>query len=437
MKRARKKVYTIDGDIYLHNIKRGKVTQISATVERESDPQFTQYEKHLSFMRDGNLYLWNFKTGLTTQITDFKDGKKPPEDEEPDNDNEKWIKKEQLRLMQIVRERKEKAERAKTIREDREQPRPLEIYHGQKNVGDVQLSPDERFVTFQLSKKPKGARRPIVPSYVTESGYVEDLRTRPNVGSPGTTYEFGIYDSNNDTVYYIDIDSLPGIFDEPAYLEDYKTEDSADSDSLDATAEDKEKQEDKPIARSVNYYGPYWSDDGARAVLQIVALDSKDLWLVLLDLENGKLKSLTRKHDDAWLGGWRTGVGGWFGSPGVVGWLGDNKHIWYLTEETGYAHLYTLNVTNNEIKALTSGEFTVSDVSLSHDKKTWYYTSNQVHPGEHHFYSMPLAGGKATQVTSMPGASSVTLSPDEKSLAIRYSFSNQPWELYVMPRVDC
>ena len=33
----------------------------------------------------------------------------------------------------------------------------------------------------------------------------------------------------------------------------------------------------------------------------------------------------------------------------------------------------------------------------------------------------------------MEGNNDVILSPDEKYLAIRYSYSNKPWELYVMP----
>jgi hypothetical protein len=33
----------------------------------------------------------------------------------------------------------------------------------------------------------------------------------------------------------------------------------------------------------------------------------------------------------------------------------------------------------------------------------------------------------------MKGGNEVDLSPDEKWLAIRYSYSNKPWELYVQP----
>jgi dipeptidyl aminopeptidase/acylaminoacyl peptidase len=44
---------------------------------------------------------------------------------------------------------------------------------------------------------------------------------------------------------------------------------------------------------------------------------------------------------------------------------------------------------------------------------------------------MPVWGGEFTQLTSMEGNNEVTLSPDEKFLAIRFSFANKPWELYL------
>jgi dipeptidyl aminopeptidase/acylaminoacyl peptidase len=44
---------------------------------------------------------------------------------------------------------------------------------------------------------------------------------------------------------------------------------------------------------------------------------------------------------------------------------------------------------------------------------------------------MPVTGGEPVKITGMKGGNEVTMSPDEKWLAIRYSFSNKPWELYV------
>ncbi|MEP1085293.1 MAG: prolyl oligopeptidase family serine peptidase, partial [Algoriphagus sp.] len=68
---------------------------------------------------------------------------------------------------------------------------------------------------------------------------------------------------------------------------------------------------------------------------------------------------------------------------------------------------------------------------LSKHKKSWYLTTSEVHPGERHFYKMPLMGGKMQKLTSMTGNNDVSLSPDEKNLAIIYSYSNIPAELYI------
>jgi dipeptidyl aminopeptidase/acylaminoacyl peptidase len=70
--------------------------------------------------------------------------------------------------------------------------------------------------------------------------------------------------------------------------------------------------------------------------------------------------------------------------------------------------------------------------SISIDRKNWYFTSNEEHFGERHFYSMPLWGGKRTKITSMEGGNTVTLSPDEKRLAILFSAANIPTELFIM-----
>ncbi|MDV7395591.1 DPP IV N-terminal domain-containing protein, partial [Arthrospira platensis SPKY1] len=67
------------------------------------------------------------------------------------------------------------------------------------------------------------------------------------------------------------------------------------------------------------------------------------------------------------------------------------------------------------------------------DKKWFYITSNRESPHEQHFYRMPVKGGKMERLTREPGNHRVTLSPDESHMAVLYSYSNQPWELFVQP----
>jgi len=84
-----------------------------------------------------------------------------------------------------------------------------------------------------------------------------------------------------------------------------------------------------------------------------------------------------------------------------------------------------------ERKAITAGKYEVQQSILSADKKYFYITTNEVHPGEQQFYRLPVAGGKAERITTLTGANQVIISPDEKYIAILYSYSNKPWELYL------
>jgi len=182
-------------------------------------------------------------------------------------------------------------------------------------------------------------------------------------------------------------------------------------------------------ARDVVVNLPKFSED-SKAVVVVRSMDNKDRWIMKLNLADGSLSLLDRQRDEAWIGG--PGISGWSLSSGNLDWI-DNEKIWYQSEETGYSHIYVENVITGEKKALTSGKFEIIKAALSHDKKTFYITSNKQSPHEHHFYHLPVTGGEMKRITSEIGGHEVTISPDEKMLAIRFSASNKPWELYVMP----
>jgi dipeptidyl aminopeptidase/acylaminoacyl peptidase len=281
------------------------------------------------------------------------------------------------------------------------------FYTEGKSLTNLQLSADARYVTFSVFTPPAANKATKVPDYTAASGYTEDLNSRPKVGTAAGKVEIGIYDLQRDTVYYVNTATLPGIKDAPDYRADYP----------ERTWEVKN--------RELSLTGPTFSPDGTKAVIQARAVDNKDRWIASIDLSTGALIPLDRQRDEAWIGGPGIGWGG------TLGWLPDSKHLYFQSEESGYSHLYLVDVTTKEKKALTSGKFEVFDPFLSKDKKFWYLTTSEVHPGERHFYRMPLMGGKMEQLTSMVGENQVVLSPDEKLLAIIHSYSNVPAELYV------
>ena len=392
-------LYEKNGDIYLHDIINARTRQITNTIIRESNPAFSGDERKIIFTSDQNLFSWEIASGNLTQLTDFKKGKRntaPPLSEQ-----EKWLKQDQLTFIQIIKERDEAQAEAARIRKSEQAKRPKEIYLDDKNVDQARLSPDGKFITFRLSKN-SNAKTTIVPNYVTASGFTENIPTRTKVGANQNNTELFVYDIVRDTVLQVKTDGLPGINEKP----------------LIAKEEPKDK---KASVRAVSFFGPLWSDDGKQALLMLRAIDNKDRWITLLDVATQKLEVIHRLHDEAWVGG-----------PGSfsMGWI-NNTSAWFVSEESGYAHLYSYDLLSKTQKALTSGKYEVQQVNLSRTRKHFYLTTNEVHPGEKHFYKLSVNGGTVERITAATGAYEVEVSPDEKMLAYRYSYSNKPWELFL------
>ncbi|MCX6145275.1 MAG: prolyl oligopeptidase family serine peptidase [Ignavibacteriales bacterium] len=423
-----KKLYTKSGDIFLLDIRTKKEIQLTSTSTPESNPRFSSDEQKIVFERAGNLFVRDLKTAAEVQITNIQGGGAPQDSPRGAAEGQfsgfqgrgasrdalradapKYLDKQQMELFEVLRERKAERDAQKKLSELLDFKRPKQYNTGQKSAFGFLLSPDERFVTFTMTQPSTDLKRTIVPNYVTESGYTEDIAGRTKVGETPSVNEFYVYNIALDSVQQIRVDDIPGIF--PA-----------------KSAKDTVRMRQRP--RPVSFNGPYWSEDGKHAFAQVFSNDHKDRWIVLLEAEKAKFTTvLEHQHDDAWIGG--PGIRG-FGFGASVGWMPDSRRIYFQSEEDGWSHLYTVTLDGKIKTQLTKGTFEVYSPQISKDKKRWYFSSNEVHYGERHFYSMPLEGGQRTRITTTEGRNDVTLSPREDRAALLYSFSNKMPELYLM-----
>jgi dipeptidyl aminopeptidase/acylaminoacyl peptidase len=105
--------------------------------------------------------------------------------------------------------------------------------------------------------------------------------------------------------------------------------------------------------------------------------------------------------------------------------------VYFVSEHTGWMHLYTVPYSGGAPTALTSGKYEVDDVTISDDRKSFYASTSKDSLYEHHLYRIPVNGGAMTKLTTTAGWHRAIVGPDEKTIADVYSYSNKPDELYV------
>lgn len=414
-------LFTYKGDVFLWDVKRNQTTQITSTVDVESNPQFSFAGKRIVFTSKQQLYSWDRQTGTLEQLIQVKipEGGNTPRPGGITNRNpkastqESWLQQEQLTVMQVLRERKDKRDASEKYKNSL--PKSVELRSislEDKSLQQLQICPNGRYISYVLFK-PAPGKIAQVPNYITESGFTQEIETRTKVGAPQGEYEMFFYDRIGDTLIKVASTDIPGVYDLP----DFKRETSG-------------KRTDSSKLRGIIFAGTYWSPGGKQAMLEVRSQDNKDRWLLCWDANTRKISVADRQHDEAWIGG--PGIPGWGGNS--AGWI-DEDNFWYRSEKSGFAHLFRFQVSTKTNHAITSGSFEVQQASLSNDAKSFYITSNEVHPGEQHFYRVRIADGQRTKLTTAEGAHQVTLSPDEQRMAILFSTYNQPWELYLQKNI--
>ncbi|HSP61956.1 MAG TPA: DPP IV N-terminal domain-containing protein, partial [Pyrinomonadaceae bacterium] len=351
-------VFTEEGDVFIYDHVKNQRRQITRTVDAELGAHFTFDQKHVYFTRQGNLYVMALDGGSLEQLTDIRVGGAGPaptaasgaggaqrqgasETQQRGTDSQEYLKKEERALLDAVREKAEQREEQEKKRKEREKRKPFNVPAGQ-NVVNLNLSPDTKYVIATISEPGTGSKNTILPNFVTESGYTEDISGRTKVGDTQNRTRLTIIDVETGESKNVDHD-LRQTTDIPPVR----------SGVVSMVAEQGQPKPPLMPKREVQFSQLQWSEDGKNAVLSARSADNKDRWVMLLDAATGKTKVLTTVHDDAWIDG-----------PGAstLGWLPDNAHVYFESEHDGFAHLYSVAITGGEPTQLTSGQFEVSDV---------------------------------------------------------------------------
>lgn len=383
---------------------------------------------NLSFLNDGRLafqsgdsfYAIDTQSGLTEQLVSWLFEEQPTANKPPKD----YIAEEQVALIEYVRvqrkNRQDKFERAEALKKANRTVRATPIYLSEKHrTVSASLSPSGNWLV--VSEQKSGSSRSdedIMPNYIGEDGRIKPEKVRVRVAeSKPQSQTLWLVDVHNGTKKKLDYKTLPG------YNEDVLA--SVKQENAKAIGEQYEPNRlPRDIGLLVDWYWDQsaiqWNAAGDQVALMLEAWDNKDRWIATVDLAKGRLQSQHRLHDEAW-------INYKFNS---FGWLRDDSTLYYLSEQSGYAHLYTKPLSGQE-RTITQGKFEVDELTLSKDGKYMYFQANKKHPGIYEIYRVEIETGVIEALTELNGRTDYLLSPDESKLLLTHSKMTLPPELYV------
>jgi dipeptidyl aminopeptidase/acylaminoacyl peptidase len=419
---GKRAAFARNGDIFVRELAGGRLTQITRTPQKEAAPQFSEDGRLLSFRVDNDWFVHDFGTGITMPAAVVKTEKDP--DAPPKADD---LRDMQMRTFSTLKRLHDESEISKKHAEDLRKGdvtrAAAPFYLGEDvSVRDTELSPDAHWLI--IVTVPKSAAKGFegkLTRYVTESGYEEFETERLRVGrNPPVPQSLLLLNLVDHTAHALSVDGLPGINDDPlkAIREENGTRE-AQTDRTAQAAGGSDGKDAKPKQRGVLIMsddpdggagGIVWSRNGNALAIQFAAIDNKDRWIASVDFTKYALVPQHRLSDPAWIN--------W--TYDDFGWLNDNRTLWYESEETGYAHLYT-KAPNAGPQALTQGRFEVSDPALSADGRWFYVLSNATAPYSYDVYRVPSGGGKLQRVTQLQGLGKFALDHAGKQLLVTHS----------------
>lgn len=389
----RRRVVSVRGDLFLVDLPGGRVRRLTNTpAANEVNPAFDGEGRRVFFRRDNNVFALDLTQTAVQQLTDIRTGPAPEEPKKPEGQRA-FVQAEETALIGGIRDRRWRDSADKAEREARQATRlkPFYLERGEE-VRSLVPSPSGAAVLVHLVTPPTESRTVQVPSYVTLSGYTEELSTRIKVGDRQSQQRVGVLTVSTGLISWV-----------------------------------------RPIASDTSgVYGSFvplgWNDGGSAALLYATTRDYRTRHLVRVDGEPVRVTSVDVLRDSAWIGGPCETCGGWL--PG-------NQGVWFISESDGYAHLYTMAADGSGKTQRTRGTWEVQAAALTADRSRWLLHTSEVSPYERHAYLLDVGDSAAprppVRLTTDVGGHTVVLSPDGSMLADVFSTANRPPELFLQP----
>jgi len=378
-----------DGDLYLVDRAAQTSRRLTDTREAERSPRFTVDGQGVLYRSGDDLFELSLEGGEIRQLTDIRSGPAPRDDEEPEG-HRRFLEEQQLELFEHVR-RQAALEDSAEAREDRagEHPEPVHLAAIER-VATLEPSRDGGHVLLVVRTPAEEARDTSVPEWITRSGYTTDRTARSKVGDAADASRVGLLRTETGELTWLD--PRPDGFEE----------------------------EVRVSARG-------WNDAGTHGLVVARSDDDEHRFLYAVEAATGQLTLLDALHDEAWVGG-PCGFG-------CVGWLPGTRTAWFVSEATGYAHLYLVEADGRNRRALTSGSWEVRAVELPEANGTrdrFLLRTSEASPFDERLAWLDVRGGALEYPIEGRGHYEGFPSPAGSRMAVIRGTANRPPELFIL-----
>lgn len=407
-------------NIFVQQLDSGLVKQLSKDNEARTNLSFL-LDGRIAYQVDDAVYAVDPHSGMTELLVSWHYADKPSANKKPQD----FLAKEQLALISTLRDVRNNRKanfkyKAKLNQVNASVPRePFYLPKGHNTV-KASISPNTKWLVLSVQQDSQTrSDDDVMPNYVTEDGRIFNRQVRQRVSDAKQSNQIlwllNLQTGEQQKLSYYNL---------PGYNEDVLASVKRENHAVHGL-----EYKNNPLPREIGLIrgglggrnAIQWHSDGSQVAIMLEAWDNKDRWIATVDFQKLSLVSHHRLHDPAWIN-YR------FNS---FGWLNKQHTLYYLSEQSGYSHIYVKPLSGAE-QRLTQGNYEIDNVTLTSGDGYLYFQANQVHPGIYEIYRLDLASGEQSRLTQLNGMSRYVLSPDEQKLLITHSKLASPAELFVL-----
>lgn len=294
-----------------------------------------------------------------------------------------WHRRHERGLFRVLYERWQREEEEKKEQAART-PRTTGIYRYEPPAGwrldRLVAAPTGGHALALIAKAPTPARKTEMPDYLTADGYTAMRSVRTKVGDEEGERAAEVVDISARTIKPV---PLPG--------GDWSVDDAS------------------------------FSPSGSTLWLSLSTRDDAQAMLAAVDPADARFEVIHEVKDSAWV----------LTRHLLPRWIRPDTGI-FISEQSGWMHLWRVEADGRGTRALTEGRFEVSEWQADSDGRTLWCVATPRTPHERDLVRVDADSGEMTLASEGGGGRKILHSPAGNCLAEVHSKPDQPWELRIV-----